>query len=64
MCDGCYLDQRYYIYGILRCLEDETLISKGLTHSIEIGAISFHGHEHMWGEFGKGFSELASFDAE
>ncbi len=64
MCDGRYLSQSYYIYGILRSLEDEALIHKGLTHFIEVGAISFHGHEHMWGEFGKGFSGLASFDAE
>jgi hypothetical protein len=52
---------RYTIYGILRELEDYALLSRGLTHFIEIGAVSFLDHGYMWGEFGKGFSGLASF---
>lgn len=54
----------FYIYGILKPLEDKTLLSKGLTHFIDIGAVTYHGHEHMWGEFGKGFNALASFHEE
>jgi len=54
----------FSIYGILRELSNEVLLSKGLLHYVEIGAVSFHGHEHMWGEFGVGFKGLASFHEE
>ncbi|MBS3078828.1 hypothetical protein J4218_01780 [Candidatus Pacearchaeota archaeon] len=51
----------YNLYGIVKPLEDKALLSKGLTHFIDINAVSFHDTQHMWGEFGRGFSGLASF---
>lgn len=62
-CDR-YGDRNYSVYGMLKELEDEALISKGLTHFIEIGAVSFLDSGYMWGEFGKGFNGLASFHEE
>jgi len=52
---------RFWIYGILKSTDDENLLSKGVNHFIEIGAINYHGGHHMWGVFGKDFEELASF---
>jgi len=54
----------FSILGLVKPLEDEFLLSKGATHFIEIGAVSYSGHEHLWGEFGRGFSKLESFDRE
>lgn len=53
--------ETYHFYGILKPLENQTLLSKGLSHFVDIRAVSYHAHEHLWGEFGIGFSELASF---
>jgi hypothetical protein len=62
-CRDCH-SGTYYVYGIVKPLDNKNLQSKGLTHFIEIGVIHFSGYEHMWGEFGKGFSGLASFHEE
>ncbi len=59
-CERCYWGS-FGIYGIVRETEDEVLLSKGVSHFIEIGAVSYQGYEHMWGEFGRGFNGLASF---
>lgn len=55
---------RFGIYGIVRKQNNEDLLSRGARHFIEIGAVSYHGGSHMWGEFGKGFNGLASFHEE
>jgi len=62
-CSNIY-SGRFYVRGIIKPSEDEILISKRANHYIEIGAVSFFGGRHMWGEFGKGFSGLASFHEE
>ena len=56
--------ESFGIYGIVKELEDANLLSKGLSHFVEIGEVSVHASNHMWGEFGKGFGEMASFDKE
>jgi hypothetical protein len=58
------LSERFYPMGILKPFEDPKLISKGLTHYLDIRAVAYHGHSHTWGEFGVGFSELESFHEE
>lgn len=50
------------IYGIIKDLKDETLLSKGVSHFIEVGAVHYRGWNDTWGEFGRGFSELGRFD--
>ncbi len=50
--------------GIVRESTNVVLVSKGVRHYLEIGAVHFSDWNHMWGEFGRGFSGLASFDAE
>ena len=50
--------------GILKPQEDPVLLSKGASHYLDIREVSCHYGEHMWGEFGKGFSGLASFDEQ
>ena len=56
--------RNFGIYGILRELSDEVLLSKGLTYYLEIRAVSYDGHNNMWGEFGVGFEGLERFDEE
>jgi len=56
-----YFSKRFSIDGILREIEEGDLFDKGLRHKLEIRAVSFHAHSHMWGEFGVGFEGLASF---
>lgn len=53
----------YYFYGIVKP-SPENLTSRGASHFVDIGAVSFHDTQHMWGEFGKGFNGLASFHEE
>jgi hypothetical protein len=45
-------------------MDDESLILKGATHFLDVKEAHYHGHEHLWGEFGKGFAGLASFHEE
>ena len=59
-----YFSGRFFLYGIVKSIVDKNLLSKGVNHFIEVGAVSYHGYEHMWGEFGKGFDGLASFHEE
>ena len=54
----------FMLYGLVRPLEDEPLNEKGVTDFIDIKSASYLGSGHLWGEFGKGFSELACFDRE
>ncbi len=54
----------FSIYGVVKELEDSNLLSKGLSCFVEIYEVSVHAANHMWGEFGKGFGKMASFDRE
>ncbi len=56
-----YFNKRFSIDGILREVDEGDLLDKGIRHQLEIRAVSFHAHSHMWGEFGVGFEGLASF---
>lgn len=56
--------QRFWAHGIIKPLEEDDLISKGISHYLDIREVHYHDSGHMWGEFGNGFSGLASFDAE
>ena len=58
---GSRMSESFYISGILKPLEDRALTSRGLTHFIDIREVSYHAHEHVWGESGIGFSGTASF---
>ncbi len=53
----------YHFFGLLKPASPN-LASRGVNHLIEINAVKFHGYEHMWGEFGRGFNGLASFHEE
>ena len=54
----------FWIYGVVRPLEDEILQSRGLSHFIEIGAVKYHDSNAYMGVYGKGFHGLASFDKQ
>jgi hypothetical protein len=55
------LSESFSLYGILKPLEDKVLLSKGLSHFLDIRHVYYHSHEHWWGESGVGFSNTASF---
>ena len=56
----------FWARGILKPMEDPVFLSKGVNHFLDIREVHFKGHscDHMWGEFGIGFSGLASFHEE
>ena len=58
--------ERFWAYGILKPMEDQTLCSKGMCYFVDIREVHYKGHsyDHMWGEFGVGFFGLASFHEE
>lgn len=58
------LDKRFWIYGILKTVNDNPELSKKVTHFLDIRAVEYHAYEHMWGVFGKGFNGSASFHEE
>jgi len=58
------LPEGHLMYGIVKPLSDESLIRRGVTHFVDIRAISCHDSNHWWGVYGKRFSKLACFDQE
>lgn len=58
------LGGRFRAYGIIKPMEDKSLLSKGVNYFMDIMEVNYSNSEHMWGEFGIGFSGLKSFDEE
>ena len=50
--------------GILKPMQDQGFLSKGVSHFMDIREVGYHDHNYMWGEFGIGFNGLANFDEE
>ncbi len=59
--EGHRISEQFHLYGILKPIQDQRLFSKGLTHSVDIRAVRYSAHSHMWGEVGVGFAGVASF---
>jgi len=65
-----FLDHRFSlndfsIYGIVKPSDDKNLTSKGVSHFIDICAVSYIGSgNHYMGVFGNGFKGLENFDRE
>ncbi|GEM_PF-4303205 len=54
----------FWVYGAVKPLEDQSLTSKGLSHFIEIGALTYHDSNAFMGVYGKGFGAVARFDEQ
>ena len=55
---------RFWVYGVVKSLEDQSLISKGVSHFIEIGALTYHDSNAFMGVYGKGFGKVARFNEQ
>ncbi|MDD5193696.1 MAG: hypothetical protein PHF67_03855 [Candidatus Nanoarchaeia archaeon] len=54
----------FNLRGILKPIEDRVFLLKGPTHFLDIREVSYHAHEHYWGESGIGFSDTLEFPHE
>jgi hypothetical protein len=46
------IDECFYLSGILKPLENNILLEKGLSHFLDIREVSYHAYEHYWGNPG------------
>ncbi len=56
--------RNFGIFGNVRLLEDKVLRAKGVTHFVDIGAVTYHDSNYMNGVYGRGVSAVASYDQE